>query len=52
VRTGGGDDSRWLLIKMDDDEADARRKPTSTEPESVASGRDLDEIAEEERDGS
>ncbi len=52
VRTGGGDDSRWLLIKMDDDEADARRKPTSTEPESVTSGRDLDEIAEEEGDSS
>jgi DNA ligase D-like protein (predicted 3'-phosphoesterase) len=51
VRTGGGDDERWLLIKMDDEEADARRKPTSTEPESVASGRDLEEVAEEEGGG-
>lgn len=50
VRTGG-DDERWLLIKMDDEEADARRKPTSTEPESVASGRDLEQVAEEEGDG-
>lgn len=48
VRTGGGDDARWLLIKMDDDEADARRNPTSSEPQSVLTGRTLDEIAEEE----
>jgi len=48
VRTGKGDDARWLLIKMDDDEADARRNPTSTEPKSVLSGRTLEEIAEQE----
>lgn len=47
-RTGKGDDARWLLIKMDDDEADARRNPVSTEPASVASGRMMDEIAAEE----
>lgn len=44
IRTGGGADARWLLIKMRDDEADARRNPTSTEPQSVKSGRTLDEI--------
>jgi DNA ligase D-like protein (predicted 3'-phosphoesterase) len=49
IRTGKGDDARWLLIKMDDDEADARRNPTSTEPKSVLSGRTLDEIAAEEQ---
>jgi len=38
---------RWLVIKMDDQEADARRKPTSTQPDSVKSGRALDEIAKE-----
>jgi DNA ligase D-like protein (predicted 3'-phosphoesterase) len=48
VRTDGGDDERWLLIKMDDDEADARRNPTSTEPDSVMSGRSIEEIAEED----
>ena len=48
VRTGDGDDARWLLIKMDDDEADARRNPTNTEPQSVLTGRTLEEIAEEE----
>ena len=39
------DADQWLLIKMDDDAADARRNPVSTEPASVVSGRDLDEIA-------
>ncbi|MDX1592367.1 MAG: DNA polymerase ligase N-terminal domain-containing protein [Balneolaceae bacterium] len=48
VRTQEGENPRWLLIKMDDDEADARRNPVSTEPESVLSGRTLEEIAEEE----
>jgi DNA ligase D-like protein (predicted 3'-phosphoesterase) len=48
IRTGKGDDARWLLIKMDDDQADARRNPTSTEPKSVKSGRTLDEIREQE----
>ena len=48
IRTGGGSKARWLLIKMDDDGADARRNPTSTEPKSVKTGRTLDEISEEE----
>lgn len=39
------DADQWLLIKMDDDTADARRNPVSTEPASVVSGRNLDEIA-------
>ncbi|MFN2194826.1 MAG: DNA polymerase ligase N-terminal domain-containing protein [Anaerolineales bacterium] len=49
IHTGGGDDERWLLIKMDDDQADARRNPTSTEPKSVLTGRTLAEIAEQEK---
>lgn len=44
IRTGAGDDVRWLLIKMDDEKANGRRNLTSTEPESVESGRSLDEI--------
>ena len=48
IRTGGGDDARWLLIKMKDDKADARRNPTSTEPESVISGRTIEDIRAEE----
>jgi DNA ligase D-like protein (predicted 3'-phosphoesterase) len=50
IRTGKGDDDRWLLIKMDDEEADARRNPTSTEPKSVLTGRTLQEIADQERE--
>ena len=45
VRTGGGGPERWLLIKMKDDEADARRNPTATELKSVRTGRTLEEIA-------
>ncbi len=40
-----GDPRNWLLVKMDDSEADARRKPTSTEPKSVLTCRTLEEIA-------
>ncbi len=48
TRIGKGKDERWLLVKMDDEEADARRNPVSTEPESVLSGRTVEEVAEEE----
>jgi DNA ligase D-like protein (predicted 3'-phosphoesterase) len=44
VRTGKSDDSRWLLVKMRDAGADARRNPVSTEPRSVLSGKTLREI--------
>ena len=47
-RTRKGSDSRWLLVKMDDDAADARRNPVSTEPRSVVSGRTMREIARDE----
>jgi len=43
-----GEDEAWLLVKMDDEHADARRNPVSTEPDSVASGRSLEGIAAEE----
>lgn len=46
VHTGfGGDEKNWLVVKMDDDEADARRKPTSTERQSVLSGRTIEDVA-------
>lgn len=50
TRVGEKDDERWLLVKMDDDEADARRNPVSTEPASVLSGRTLEEIEAEENE--
>jgi len=51
VRTGKGEDSRWLLVKMRDGEADARRKPVSTEPRSVLSGKTLKQIEKSSRTG-
>lgn len=47
-RTGAGDEARWLLIKIDDEHADARRNPVSTQGESVKSGRTIKQITEEE----
>jgi len=49
VRTGpAGDREKWLFIKKRDEGADARRKPTSSQPESVLSGRTIEEVLEEE----
>ncbi len=45
VRTGKGKKPRWLLVKMDDEEADARRNPVSTEPRSVLSRHTVEEVA-------
>jgi DNA ligase D-like protein (predicted 3'-phosphoesterase) len=42
-RTGG---RRWLLVKRRDEEADARRNPVSTQPESVVTGRTIEEVRE------
>jgi DNA ligase D-like protein (predicted 3'-phosphoesterase) len=47
-RIESGPKARWLVIKMDDDRADARRRPISTQPRSVLSGRNLDEVAAQE----
>jgi len=52
TRMGSGDDAHWLLVKMDDEEADARRNPTSTERASVLSGKTIEDVAREaDRDG-
>lgn len=47
-RIADGADERWLLVKKRDDEADARRNPVSTQPESVLSGRTIEEVRERE----
>lgn len=47
-RTGSEKDANWLLIKMDDEAADARRNPVSSQPKSVKSGRTIKQIAKEE----
>ncbi|HJL16524.1 MAG TPA: DNA polymerase ligase N-terminal domain-containing protein [Sandaracinaceae bacterium LLY-WYZ-13_1] len=44
----GGDEDAWLLIKHDDDGADARREPTNTEPKSVLSERTIDAVRDAE----
>ena len=44
----GDDGEQWLVIKQDDDDADARRNPVSTQPESVKSGRTIEQVADEE----
>ena len=36
---------RWLLVKMDDEGADARRNPVNTQPESVLTGRTIEQVA-------
>jgi hypothetical protein len=41
----GGDENNWLLVKMDDEAADARRNPTSTQRRSVVSGRTVEQVA-------
>jgi DNA ligase D-like protein (predicted 3'-phosphoesterase) len=46
TRTG----KNWIMVKRRDDEADARRKPTSTERESVLSGQTVDEVGDTEDD--
>jgi len=49
TRTGGGRRERSPLVKMRDEAADARRNPVSTQPESVLSGRTVEDIARASR---
>jgi DNA ligase D-like protein (predicted 3'-phosphoesterase) len=46
-RTGAGAKPQWLLIKRRDEGADARRNPQSTQPQSVLSGRTVEQVARE-----
>jgi len=50
IRTNMGGAKNWLMVKERDDEADARRNPVSTEPDSVLSGKSLEDIADEMND--
>jgi DNA ligase D-like protein (predicted 3'-phosphoesterase) len=48
VRTSDpGEREKWLLIKKKDEGADARRKPTSSQPESVLTGRTIEDLLED-----
>jgi DNA ligase D-like protein (predicted 3'-phosphoesterase) len=44
TRTGDGPDAQWLMVKLKDSKADARRNPTSTQPESVLTDRTIEDI--------
>lgn len=44
--TMGGDERNWMLVKIKDQTADRRRNPTSTQNESVRTGRTNEELAE------
>jgi DNA ligase D-like protein (predicted 3'-phosphoesterase) len=50
VRTKSDDRGReqWLLIKKRGEGADRRRRPTSSQPESVLSGRTIEQVLKEE----
>ena len=49
VRTSDpGEREQWLLIKKKGEGADARRRPTSSQPESVLSGRTIEQVLAEE----
>jgi DNA ligase D-like protein (predicted 3'-phosphoesterase) len=45
TRMGGGGRERWLLVKHDDEGADRRRNPVSTQGQSVLSGITVEELA-------
>jgi DNA ligase D-like protein (predicted 3'-phosphoesterase) len=46
-RTRRGAKPQWLVIKRRDEGADARRRPERTQPESVKTGRTIEEVAAE-----
>ena len=48
----GGDDRNWLLVKRDDADADARRRPVSTEPESELSVEEVAAAAQDSGTGA
>ncbi len=51
-RTRGREKPQWLLIKRRDEEADARRKPPSAQPESVKTGRTVEPVIADQDRGS
>lgn len=48
LRTGGGGKPRWLFFKMKDSEARPGSDVAEEEPNSVLTGRSLEQVAEEE----
>jgi hypothetical protein len=50
-RTRGRSKPQWLMMKRRDEGADARRNPESTQPNSVTTGRTLEQITADEEAG-
>jgi DNA ligase D-like protein (predicted 3'-phosphoesterase) len=50
IRTGRKDSEKWLLKKMKDDKADARRKPVNTEKKSILSDLTVKEMEQKMKD--
>src|SRR5437762_3130579 len=48
-RIAKGKKPRWLLVKMKDEKADARRNPVKTETKSAVTGRTTKQIAKKEK---
>jgi DNA ligase D-like protein (predicted 3'-phosphoesterase) len=50
TRTSRGNEERerWILVKKKGEGADARRRPTSSQPESVLTGRTIEQVRDEE----
>jgi DNA ligase D-like protein (predicted 3'-phosphoesterase) len=48
TRTDTEPRERWLLVKVRDEAADARRNPVATQPESVLTGRTIEQVAASE----
>jgi hypothetical protein len=46
---GDGKREKWLLVKMDDEGADARRNPVKRQPKSVLSGRTIEDLVTKSR---
>lgn len=49
IKFGKGKDENWMLRKVDDEEADARRNPVNTETKSVLTGRTMTQIRKESK---
>jgi DNA ligase D-like protein (predicted 3'-phosphoesterase) len=47
TRTDSGGDGGWLMVKLKDSKADARRKPVSSQPRSVLSDRTIEDVESE-----
>ncbi len=47
TRIRSGSREQWLLVKQRDPAADARRDPVSTQPESVLSGRTVEQVRDQ-----